>query len=65
MCYNVGLAHSSVGTIHDNADRFKESAKSGTKLSAKRMSCLRSSTMEHPEKMLSTWMEIRMNATCL
>jgi hypothetical protein len=28
---DVRLAHSSVRTIHDNADRIKESAKSGTK----------------------------------
>jgi len=29
---SVRLAHSSVCVIHDNADRIKESAKSGTKL---------------------------------
>jgi transcriptional regulator len=31
ICRNVRLTHSSVHTIHDNADRIKESAKSGTK----------------------------------
>ena len=31
-CCNVRLAHSSVHTIRDNADRIKESAKSGTKV---------------------------------
>jgi hypothetical protein len=31
-CRNVRLAHSSVHTIRDNADRIKESAKSGTKV---------------------------------
>jgi hypothetical protein len=30
--HNVKLAHSSVHTIRDNADRIKESAKSGTKV---------------------------------
>jgi len=36
---------------------MKESAKSGTKVSAKRMSYSVSSTMEHTEKMLNTWLE--------
>jgi hypothetical protein len=31
MCCNVRLAHSSIHAICDNADRIKESAKSGTK----------------------------------
>jgi hypothetical protein len=31
-CCNVRLAHSSVHTIRDNADRIKESAKSVTKM---------------------------------
>ena len=31
-CHNVRLAHSSVHTICDNADRIKESATSGTKV---------------------------------
>jgi len=31
ICRNVRLAHNNVGTIHDNADRIKDSAKSGTK----------------------------------
>jgi hypothetical protein len=26
-CHNVGLAHSTVHTIHDNADRIKERAR--------------------------------------
>ena len=30
-CYNVRLTHSSICAICDNADRIKESAKSGTK----------------------------------
>jgi len=30
--HNVSLAYSSVCTIHDYADRIKESAKSGTKV---------------------------------
>ena len=30
VCRNVRLAHSSVHTIRDNADRIKERAKSGT-----------------------------------
>jgi hypothetical protein len=32
ICRNVRLAHSSVHTICDNADRIKQSAKSGTKV---------------------------------
>jgi hypothetical protein len=32
ICLNARLAHSSVHTIRDNADRTKESAKSGTKV---------------------------------
>jgi hypothetical protein len=32
ICRNVRLAHSSVYTIHDNADTIKESAKSGTEV---------------------------------
>jgi hypothetical protein len=32
ICRNVRLAHSSVRTIRDNADRIKERAKSGTKV---------------------------------
>ena len=31
-CHNVKLGHGSVYTIRDNADRIKESAKSGTKV---------------------------------
>jgi len=34
---------------------MKESAKSGTKVSAKRTFYSGSSTMEHTEKMLSSW----------
>jgi hypothetical protein len=34
ICHNVRLAHSSICTFHDNADRIKESAKSGTKVFA-------------------------------
>jgi hypothetical protein len=32
ICHNVRLAHSSVHTIRDNADRIKESPKSGSKV---------------------------------
>jgi hypothetical protein len=32
ICCNVRLAHSSARAICDNADRIKESAKSGTKV---------------------------------
>jgi hypothetical protein len=32
VCHNVRLAHSNVHTIRDNADRIKESARSGTKV---------------------------------
>jgi hypothetical protein len=32
ICRNVRLAHNSVHTMRDNADRIKESAKSGTKV---------------------------------
>jgi hypothetical protein len=32
ICHNVGLTHSSVHTIRDNADRIKESVKSRTKV---------------------------------
>jgi hypothetical protein len=32
ICHNVSLTHDSVHTIRDNADRIKESAKSGTKV---------------------------------
>jgi hypothetical protein len=32
ICCNVRLADSSVGKIHDNADRIKERATSGTKV---------------------------------
>jgi hypothetical protein len=32
ICLNVRLTHSSIYTTHDNADRIKESAKSGTKV---------------------------------
>jgi len=32
ICHNVRLPHSSIGTIHDKADRIRESAKSGTKM---------------------------------
>ena len=32
ICHNVRLAHSSISTIHDNADRITESPKSETKV---------------------------------
>jgi len=32
ICHNVRLAHSSICTVHDNADRITESVKSGTKM---------------------------------
>jgi len=32
ICHYVGLTHISTRTVHDNADRIKESAKSGTKV---------------------------------
>jgi hypothetical protein len=32
ICHNVGLTHISTRTVRDNADRIKESAKSGTKV---------------------------------
>ena len=32
ICRNVRFAHISVHTIHDNVDRIRESAKSGTKV---------------------------------
>ena len=32
ICHNVRLPHSSICTIHDNADGISESAKSGTKV---------------------------------
>ena len=32
MCSKVGLARISIYTVHDNADRISESAKSGTKV---------------------------------
>ena len=35
QCHNVRLTHSSICTIHYNANRIKESAKSGTKISVK------------------------------
>jgi hypothetical protein len=57
ICRNVRLAHSSVRTIRDNADKIKASAKSGTNGCAKRTSYSRSSTMERMEKMLSAWIE--------
>jgi hypothetical protein len=57
VCHNVRLAHSSICTIRDNVDKIKESAKSGTKVSAKRTSYSRSSTMECMEKVLSIWKE--------
>ena len=56
ICHNVRLAHSSIRTIRDNADRIKESSKSGTKVSTKR-TYSRSSIMEHVEKVLRTWIQ--------
>jgi hypothetical protein len=56
ICYDVRLAYSSVPTICDNADRITESAKSRTKVSAKR-TFSRSSIVECIEKVLSTWIE--------
>jgi len=32
ICCKVGLANVSICTVHDNADRISESAKSGTKV---------------------------------
>jgi hypothetical protein len=32
ICHNVRLTHSIIHKIRDNADRIKESAKSGTKV---------------------------------
>jgi hypothetical protein len=32
ICHNVRLIHSNLHTIHDNADRIKESAKPATKV---------------------------------
>jgi hypothetical protein len=32
ICHNIRLAHGSICTICDNADRIKESAKSGTEV---------------------------------
>jgi DDE superfamily endonuclease./Tc5 transposase DNA-binding domain./CENP-B N-terminal DNA-binding domain. len=57
VCRALGWAKSTVRTIRNNADRIKESAKSGTKVSAKRICYSRSSTMERMEKMLSIWIE--------
>jgi hypothetical protein len=53
---DVRLAYSSICTICDNAVKITESAKSGTKVSAKR-TCSRSSVMECIEKVLSTWID--------
>jgi hypothetical protein len=53
---DVRLAYSSIRTICDNADRITESAKSGTKVSAKR-TYSRSSVMECIKKVLSTWID--------
>jgi hypothetical protein len=53
ICCNVRLAHSIICIIGNSADRMKKSAKSGTKVSAKR-TYSGSSTMEHTEKMLSS-----------
>jgi len=53
---DVRLAYSSICTICDNADRITESAKPGTKVSAKR-TYSRSSIVECIEKVLSTWIE--------
>jgi hypothetical protein len=44
-------------TIWDNSVRIKESAKSGTKVSAKRTSYSRRSAVERVDTMLSTWIE--------
>jgi len=57
ICRAFGLAKSTVRTIRSNADRIKESAKSGTRASAKRICYSRSSTMERMEKMLSMWID--------
>ena len=57
ICHNVRLAHSSIRTIRDNADRIKESSKSRTKVSTKRISYSRCSIMEHVEKMLRAWIQ--------
>jgi hypothetical protein len=51
------LTHSSVCTIHDNSVRIKESAKSKSEVSSKRTSYSWSSTMEHVDTMLNTWIE--------
>jgi hypothetical protein len=32
VCCNVGFAHSSIHTVHDNADRITDSVKSGTEV---------------------------------
>jgi hypothetical protein len=53
---DVSLAYSNICTVCDNADRITESAKSGTKVSAKR-TYSRNSVMECIEKVLSTWIE--------
>jgi len=57
ICRALGLAKSTVRTIRNNADRIKESAKSGIRASAKRICYSRSSTMERMEKMVSMWIE--------
>jgi hypothetical protein len=57
VCRALGLAKSTVRTIRNNAHRIKESAKSGTKVNAKRISYSRCSAMERMEKMLSMWIE--------
>jgi hypothetical protein len=57
ICRALGLAKSTVRTIRNNADRIKESAKSGIRASAKRIFYSRSSTMERMEKKLSMWIE--------
>lgn len=57
ICYNVRLTYSSLCTICDKASRTEESARSGTKVSTRKISYSRSSNIEHLEKMLSTWIE--------
>jgi len=57
ICCNVRLAYSSLCTMCDNAGRTEESTWSGTKVTSRRISFLRSSKMEHMAEIFSIWIE--------
>jgi hypothetical protein len=58
ICH-IRHTHSSVHTIHDNAEKIKQSARLGTEVGDAKIYYSRSSATEHIQKMLNSWLKAK------